>query len=114
MKIMYLPWDVIQTMFFLKLVVSGHMLVYVAHTKQRWWRFLPSRQVITATLLTQIVATSFAIIGIFTAPVAWPLIVIVWIWAFIWMQVAEGMKDIARFIARILHFPGTEEIHTSV
>ncbi|MDE2037818.1 MAG: plasma-membrane proton-efflux P-type ATPase [Patescibacteria group bacterium] len=87
------PWAVIQTLFFLKLTVSGHMLVYVAHTERPWVRFLPSKQVIIATILTQLVATAMSFYGFFTAPISWRLIFFVWIWSFFWMQIAELSKQ---------------------
>jgi len=87
----------IQTMFFLKLTVSGHMLIFVAHTKERWFKFLPSKQVIVATVATQIVATGLALTG-FLMPVkiSLGLAILVWIWAFFWMQVGEFMKDVQK------------------
>jgi hypothetical protein len=42
------------------------MLVYVAHTKERWYKFLASMQVITPTTITQPVAALLAIFGTFT------------------------------------------------
>ena len=62
---MGLPWAAIQTIFFLKLTIGGHMLIYVAHTKERWWKFLPSKPVILATTLTQALATVLALTGLF-------------------------------------------------
>ena len=92
--VFHVPLAIIQTAFFLKLTVSGHMLIYVAHTKERWWRFLPARSVIAATTLTQVCATALALFGIFVAPISLGLVVFVWLWAFFWMQVSEGMKII--------------------
>ena len=89
---MHLPWAMIQTMFFLKLTVSGHMLVYVAHTRQRWFTYLPSKQVIIATITTQLIATTFALTGFLTTQISLPLIILVWVWSFFWMQVSEMMK----------------------
>lgn len=86
------PLATIQTVFFLKLTVSGHMLIYVAHTKERWWRFLPAWSVIIATTLTQLCATFLAVFGIFVTPISLGFVVLVWVWAFGWMQVSEGMK----------------------
>lgn len=100
-NIVHLSLPIIQTAFFLKLTVSGHMLIYVAHTKERWWRYLPARSVIIATSITQVVATILAVSGIFVAPIPLSLAVFVWIWAFFWMQVSEGMKSIQTSI--ILH-----------
>ncbi len=91
-----LSWDVIQSIFFLKLTISGHLLIYLAHTEERWWRFLPSTQVIAATTLTQLAGTIIAGLGLFMArtPIVW--IIFVWGWAFIWMQIGEWTKTIGR------------------
>ena len=89
------PLEVIQTVFFLKLTVSGHLLIYVAHTEERWYKFLPSKQVIWATSITQLVATLIAGFGILMAPISFKLIVLVWVWSFFWMQVSDYGK---RFI----------------
>ncbi len=89
---LHLPWTIIQTVFFLKLTVSGHMLVYVAHTKENWFKYLPSKQVIVATLATQLLATLFALTGFLTTPISLSLIIIVWVWSFFWMQISELMK----------------------
>ncbi|HVW82651.1 MAG TPA: HAD-IC family P-type ATPase [Candidatus Paceibacterota bacterium] len=89
---LHLPWAWVQTLFFLKLVVSGHLLIYVAHTEERWFRFLPSWQVVLATSATQLFATLAAYFGFFTAAVPLPLIIFVWLWSFVWMQVAELFK----------------------
>ena len=90
--VVHLPLPLVQTAFFLKLTVSGHMLIYVAHTKERWWRYLPAGSVILATSATQIVATALAIGGILVAPIPVALAAFVWIWAFFWMQVSEIVK----------------------
>lgn len=89
-----LSLPVIETLFFLKLTVGGHMLIYVAHTEKRWDKFLPSRAVIAATTITQLLATAFALTGLFMsqAPLLW--VILVWIWAFFWMQVSELVKQL--------------------
>ena len=98
--LMQLPWDMIQTLFFLKMTVSGHMLIYVAHTKERWYKFLPSWPVIVATTATQVVATLVVFFGFLMTAVPWHLIIVVWIWAFFWMQVSEIMKDVRQWFER--------------
>lgn len=91
-EILHLDWDTIQTLFFLKLSVGGHLLIYVAHTNERWYKFLPSRIVIFATTLTQIIATLFTIFGIFMSPISIWWAFVVWVWTFFWMQVSELVK----------------------
>jgi len=95
-----LDWGIIQTLFFLKLTVSGHLLVFVAHTSERWYKYLPSKQVIWAILLTQLTATLFAVLGFFMNKVSLPMVIFVWIWAIFWMQVSEWMKDLKNFLGR--------------
>jgi H+-transporting ATPase len=90
--VLHAPLEMLQTAFFLKLTVSGHMLIYVAHTKERWWRFLPSPSIIAATSATQALATMLALSGIFVSAIPWQLVVFVWIWAAFWMQVSELIK----------------------
>ena len=92
-NVLHLDWAVIQTIYFLKLTVSGHMLIYVAHTKQRWYKFLPSREVIWATTVTQLLATLLALTG-FLMPGRLQLwqIAMVWVWALFWMQISELVK----------------------
>lgn len=89
---LHLSIAVVQTMFFLKLTVSGHLLIYVAHTTQRWWRWLPSKQVIIATLATQGLATVIALGGFFFQGITLWQAALVWVWALAWMQVAEFAK----------------------
>src|SRR6185437_3057378 len=91
--VLHFPLSLIQTAFFLKLTVSGHMLIYVAHTKERWWKYLPARSVIAATTLTQLCATALALLGIFVVPISLGLVAFVWLWAFFWMQVGEAIKS---------------------
>jgi H+-transporting ATPase len=90
--VFHLSWGVIQTIFFLKLTVSGQMLIYVAHTKERWWKFLPSRQVIMAITAVQLIATVFALFGILMPAIPVLYIVAVWAWCFLWLQVTELTK----------------------
>ena len=95
---MQLPWDMIQTLFFLKMTVSGHMLIYVAHTKERWYKFLPSWPVIVATTSTQVMATLVVFLGFLMTPIPWKVIVMVWVWSFFWMQISEIMKDLRQWL----------------
>ncbi len=88
-----ISWNLIQTLFFLKLSIGGHMLIYVAHTKEKWYKFLPSKEVIWATTITQLIATIFAVSGFFMSPIKLSWAIIVWIWAFIWMQISEMVKQ---------------------
>lgn len=102
-NIVHVPWNQIQTIFFLKLAVSGHLLIYVAHTKERWYKFLPSWQVISATMGTQLVATALAVTGIFMDKISIEWALIVWIWSFFWMQIGEVTKHLSARITKNAH-----------
>ncbi len=93
-KFTSLTKDEIATLFFLKLAVSGHMLLYVAHTEKLWFKFLPSKEVIASTFGTQILATIFALFGIFIAKAPALYVLFVWIWSLVWMQVSELFKQL--------------------
>jgi H+-transporting ATPase len=89
-----LSMPVIQTMFFLKLAVSGHMLIYVAHTKRHWWQWLPSKQVIWATSLTQLAASVISLWGVLFQGIALWQVLLVWGWELVWMQFETGAKQV--------------------
>ena len=96
-KVFHFSLPVIQTMFFLKLTVSGHALIFVAHTKERWFKFLPSKEVIMATVATQVIATTLAVTGyLMPAKISFPLAAFVWLWALFWMQISELAKDLQK------------------
>jgi H+-transporting ATPase len=98
---LHLPLAVVQTLFFLKLTIGGHLLIYITHTRERWWRFLPSKTVIIATVTTQLIATIFAVSGFFMpAPISWKLALLVWIWAIFFMQISELVKYLKQSISK--------------
>ncbi|MDE1988433.1 MAG: plasma-membrane proton-efflux P-type ATPase, partial [Patescibacteria group bacterium] len=92
-KIYHPSLSYLQTMFFLKLTVSGHALIFVAHTKEKWFRFLPSKEVITATVATQAAATVLSVSGLLMPEkISLRAAAFVWVWALFWMQISELMK----------------------
>ncbi|MCL5258057.1 MAG: plasma-membrane proton-efflux P-type ATPase [Patescibacteria group bacterium] len=96
----FLSWPLIKTVYFLKIVISGDMLIYIAHTKERWYKFLPSRQVILATIFIQLSGIALAMSGLMM-PVAISLgwVVFVWLWSFMWMQITELTKFVQSKLA---------------
>lgn len=91
-SVWHLPLAVVQTAFFLKLTISGHLLIYVAHTDKRWFRFLPSQPVILATTITQLLATLAAGVGLLMTGIPLWLIAFIWLWAVLFMQVSDVLK----------------------
>jgi H+-transporting ATPase len=93
-NVLHQPLAIIQTVFFLKLTVSGHMLIYVAHTEEKWYKFLPSKQVIFATGGTQIIASLIAFFGLLMSPISFWIIIFIWVWSFGWMQISDWVKPL--------------------
>lgn len=73
----------LQTFIFLKLAVAGHMTIYLTRTEQDnfWVRPFPSKILFFTCESTQVVATIFAALGIFMAPLGWGLTGFIWLYA---------------------------------
>ncbi|HKJ88386.1 MAG TPA: HAD-IC family P-type ATPase, partial [Gammaproteobacteria bacterium] len=85
--------DLVQTMLFLKLLVAGHMTLYL--TRQRGWfwqRPFPSLTLLTALELTQVAGTLAAVYGFLMTPIGWVWAGIIWGYALAWMFVLDAIK----------------------
>jgi H+-transporting ATPase len=82
-----------QTMMFLKLLVAGHMTIFL--TRQRRWMWsqpLPSLPLFIPLELTQIVGTIFAVYGVLMPPIGWANAGIVWGYAIVWIVLLDAVK----------------------
>ncbi len=76
--------DVIQTMLFLKLLVAGHMTIFLTRTRSAFWQKpFPSLRLFIPLELTQIVGTLLAVYGFLVTPVGWANAGIVWGYSFV-------------------------------
>jgi len=84
----------IQTLMFLKLTVAGHMTIYLARTGEDpfWKKPYPAPALIITAEFTQVVATLFAVYGIFMQLIGWKLAGFVWIFAFIFFVINDFAK----------------------
>ncbi|GAB2766969.1 plasma-membrane proton-efflux P-type ATPase [Sinomonas soli] len=83
----------LETMVFLKLSVSGHLTVFVARTKDRFWKSpAPSTVLLVAVVGAQIVATAIALTGFLMTPLTWTLAAVVWVWSAAWFLVEDQVK----------------------
>jgi H+-transporting ATPase len=92
----------VQTLMYLKLSVAGHMTLFVARTRGRFWSDPhPAPILLIAVIGTQILATTIAATGLLMHPLGWGLIGLAWGYALIWMFVLDQLKLIAyRMIGR--------------
>ena len=83
----------IQTMIFLKLLVAGHMTIFLTrNTGALWQKPYPSLMLFITLEGTQLVGTLFAVYGILIPPIGWTKALIIWAYAFAWIFMLSGIK----------------------
>ena len=105
-----LAQPVVQALIFLKLLVSGHMTIYLTrNTGPLWERPWPSWKLVVPAEATQVVGTLFVVYGFFMSPTGWPLALLVWAYALVSFFVASAVKlGVYRMIA---HQPARQARH---
>ncbi len=91
----YLKLDpsVVQSLVFLKLLVAGHMTIYLTRNKGAIWeRPWPSLKLIIACELTQLIGTLVVVYGLLMAPAGWELALFVWAYALVSFMLASAVK----------------------
>ena len=92
---MHLSIAEIQSMIFLKLVIAGHMTLFVVRSRLQFWRRpWPSRWLLAALVSGEILATlfvAFPFAGLI-APLPWKIIGIVWGYALAWVPIEDWAK----------------------
>jgi len=84
---------IVQSLVFLKLLVAGHMTIYLTRNKGPIWeRPWPSWKLIVPCEATQVVGTLFVVYGWFVAPTGWPLALMVWGYAIVSFLIASAIK----------------------
>lgn len=93
-EVFHLDRPTVQTLMFLKLTVAGHMTIYLTRAGEHhfWIRPFPSAKLFWTCELTQIVATLFAVYGVFMTPLGWKLAGLVWAYALVWFVLNDFVK----------------------
>ena len=85
--------ELVQSVVFLKLLVAGHMTIYVTRNKGPIWeRPLPSWKLIVPCEATQILGTFAVVYGWFMTPTGWGLALMVWAYALVFFMIASAVK----------------------
>jgi H+-transporting ATPase len=88
-----LPRETIQSVMFLKLLVAGHLTIYLTRNIGTiWHRPWPSLRLIVAAETTQLLGTLAAVYGWFVAPIGWRLAGLVWGVALVEFLVLSAVK----------------------
>jgi H+-transporting ATPase len=90
---LHLAPPVVQSLIFLKLLVAGHMTIYLTRNKGPIWeRPWPSLKLVVPCEATQLLGTLVVVYGLFVAPTGWPLALMVWGYALVSFFVASAVK----------------------
>ena len=88
-----LPAPLVQSVVFLKLLVAGHMTIYLTRNKGPIWQSpLPSRKLLVPSEITQLFGTLAVVYGWFMTPTGWQLALMVWAYALVSFVLASGIK----------------------
>lgn len=90
---LYLSLPEIQTFIFLKLLVAGHLTIYITrNTGTIWERPWPNWVLFCMIESTQILGTLAAVYGWFVTPIGWKYAFLIWAYALIWMLIGSAIK----------------------
>jgi H+-transporting ATPase len=82
----------IQSVIFLKLLVAGHLTIFLTRNKGPIWHHpWPSWKLIAATETTQVIGTLAAVYGWFITPIGWSYAA-VWAYALVWFLINSWFK----------------------
>jgi len=90
---MKLPIDLIQSLFFVKLVVAGHGTIFNTRVEGPFWKKpYPSWLLLNSAFATAILGTLIAVYGIMITPVGWQYAMWMWLYALLWFVFNDMVK----------------------
>ncbi len=88
-----LDHDMIRTLIYLKLSVSGHLTLFVTRSRGPFWsRPAPAPILLGAVIGTQAIATLIAVYGLLMTPLGWRWAGFVWAYALAWFLAEDRVK----------------------
>jgi len=96
LDLLHLTIPELQTYIFLKMAVSGHLTLFVARSKNFFWKKPhPSPLMVWSAVVTKIVGTLLAGYGFgLISPIGWRSIALIWVYAFVWAFVTDWVKTL--------------------
>jgi len=83
----------VQTIIFLKLLVAGHLTIYITRSERWFWqRPFPAARLFWITESTQLVGTLAAVFGWLLEPISWHHAVLVWAYALAWFPINNAAR----------------------
>jgi H+-transporting ATPase len=80
------------SLIYLKLSISGHLLFFVARTRNHFWTVKPATRLFLAIVTTQSIATIITAQGILLPAIGWPMAFFVWGFSFIEFFIIDYAK----------------------
>jgi H+-transporting ATPase len=98
---LHLPRPMVQSLIFLKLLIAGHLTIYITRSAGTFWkRPWPNWRLVVACEATQVIGTLAAVYGWGMTPLGWKYAVIVWTYALTWFFINDLVKV---EVYRLLH-----------
>ena len=112
-RYLHLPRETLQTIIFLKLLVAGHLTIYLTRNRGWFWqRPLPSWRLFFACETTQVLGTLAAVYGWIVVPIGWKYALIIWAYALAWFVFNNVFKVlIYRMLQGGPHFMMRHRLH---
>ncbi len=82
----------LQSLIYLKLSVSGHLLFFAARTRNHFWSVKPATPLLFAVVTTQFIATIITAQGILLPSIGWHMAILVWGYSFIEFFIIDYAK----------------------
>jgi H+-transporting ATPase len=97
-SVFHLDPDMIRTLVYLNLSIGGHLTVFVARTRGRFWAIRPASILLLAVIGTQTLATFIAVYGFLMTPIGWTYAGITWGYCLVMFLIQDQVKLVARRI----------------
>jgi H+-transporting ATPase len=85
--------EMIQSLIFLKLVVAGHVTIFLTRTNDWFWKPpYPSWPLVHGSLWSAVLGTLIVVYGVFMTPVGWTYALWTWAYALAWLVLNDAIK----------------------
>ncbi|AEG18192.1 plasma-membrane proton-efflux P-type ATPase [Methanobacterium paludis] len=91
-KVLNLNAGILQSIIFLKLVVAGHLTMFVTRNTGHFWSVMPSGIFFWSVILTDIFATLLVVFGWYLTPIGWELALLVWLYSLTAFLIEDQLK----------------------
>jgi H+-transporting ATPase len=94
---------ILQSLIFLKLVVAGHLTMFVTRNSGHFWSVRPSGIFFWSVILTDVFATLLVVYGVLLTPIGWVLAALVWAYSLAAFLIEDQLKII---FYKVLNYQG--------